>query len=71
MVVDDQEAGLDALERMRDLREEPDPEEVPAIEVVHHQEGVLHALKAEEDLLVLLEVVVAFVEAFLYQVVDH
>ena len=74
MVVDDQEAVLDVLERMRDLRAEPGPEAVPAIEadrVVHHQEGVLHALKVEEDLLVLLEVVVAFVEAFLYQVVDH
>ena len=72
LVVDGLEAGLDVEERMRDLHGGLDQEVVPVTEVglvVHHQEEVLHALK-EEDLLVLQEAVVSFVEAFPRQVVD-
>ena len=73
LVVDDLEAGLDVEERMRDLRGGLDQEVVPVIGVdlvAHHQEGVLHALKEVEGLLVLQEEVVSFVEAFLRQAVD-
>jgi len=58
----------DVVERMRGSHVELDQEEVLMIEVGHHQVEVLRALKVEEGLLVLPEVELSFVEAYLLEV---
>ena len=68
LVVDDLEVGLDVVERMRGSHVELGQEEVLMIEVGHHQVEVLRALKVEEGLLVLPEVELSFVEAYLQEV---
>ena len=68
LVVDDLEVGLDVVERMRGSHVELGQEEVLMIEVGHHQVEVLRALKVEEGLLVLPEVELSFVEAYLLEV---
>ena len=61
--------GLSML-RLRPPRERS--EATPEVGFLRQPEdGSCHTVQTEEDLLVLLEGVVAFVEAFLYQVVDH
>lgn len=71
LVADDLEAVLDVAERMQDSRVELDQEGLLMILAVYHQEEVLHALKVEEVLQVLQEVVFSFVDAFLLQVEAH
>ena len=71
LVVDDLEVGLDVVERMRGSHVELGQEEVLMIEVGHHQVEVLRALKVEEGLLVLPEVELSFVEAYLLEVLHE